>query len=97
MMVLVTYDVATGDRVGQKRLHRIAKTCENYGIRVQYSVFECTVDSAQWQVLKNKLLQTYKEDSDSLRFYYMGSNWDRKVEHHGVKEVPNVEEDLLMV
>lgn len=96
-MVLVTYDVATGDRAGQKRLHRIAKICENHGLRAQKSVFECAVDSSQWQILKNKLLQTYKEDSDSLRFYYLGSNWDRKVEHYGVKETPNVEKDLLMV
>lgn len=86
MMVLVTYDVNTEDQGGAKRLRRIAKTCENVGQRVQKSVFECVVDPAQWATLEAKLLAIMDKDKDSLRIYYLGSNWSRRVQHHGVAQ-----------
>ena len=88
MMMLVSYDVAQ-DEKGQKRLRHIAKICENYGQRVQNSVFECLVDPAQWVELKAKLLKEMNSDYDSLRFYSLGANWERKVEHFGKKETIN--------
>jgi CRISPR-associated protein Cas2 len=86
MLVLVSYDVSTTDPGGPKRLHRVAKVCQNYGQRVQFSVFECIVDPAQWAVLKHRLTDLIEEDLDSLRFYYLGSNWRRRVEHVGVNK-----------
>ncbi|MGN6627257.1 MAG: CRISPR-associated endonuclease Cas2, partial [Tepidisphaeraceae bacterium] len=69
MLVLITYDVKTDSKAGQKRLRQIAKICENFGQRVQFSVFECKVDPAQWTDLRAKLLQQFHADEDSLRFY----------------------------
>lgn len=86
MMVLVSYDVKTTDNDGKNRLRRIAKTCLDYGQRVQNSVFECNVDPAQWAALKQMLIDTINQEEDSLRFYYLGSNWERRVEHVGAKE-----------
>ena len=85
MLVLITYDVRTDTPGGQRRLRRIAKDCLDFGQRVQYSVFECEVDPAQWTNLKSRLLKEYDEKEDSLRFYLLGSNWKRRVEHHGGK------------
>ena len=85
MLVLVCYDVKTVKPAGQKRLARIAKTCKNYGQRVQNSVFECSVAPDQWEKLKARLMEIYKPEEDSLRFYFLGSNWKRRVEHHGAK------------
>lgn len=85
MMVLVTYDVRTESEGGQKRLRRIAKLCQDYGQRVQYSVFECVVDPAQWTYLKQQLIAEMELDHDSLRFYFLGTNWKRRVEHVGTK------------
>lgn len=85
MFVLVSYDVATKDGAGQARLRRVAKACKDYGQRVQYSVFECIVDPAQWVVLKDRLTQLIDPEQDSLRFYYLGSNWQNRVEHVGAK------------
>ena len=96
MMVLVTYDVATTDLVGSKRLRHIAKICKDYGFRVQNSVFECDVSPAQWEVLKDKLLKKYKKSEDSLRFYYLGSNWKRRVEHFGIKAVTDMDKPLIL-
>ena len=96
MMVLVSYDVKTMDRVGKTRLRRMAKTCLDYGQRVQNSVFECNVDPAQWAALKQKLTDTINPEEDSLRFYYLGSNWERRVEHVGAKETANLEGPLLV-
>jgi CRISPR-associated protein Cas2 len=86
MMVLVSYDVSTSDPGGQKRLNRVAKACKDYGQRVQYSVFECIVDPAQWTIFKDRLIGEINPEKDSLRFYYLGSNWRRRVEHIGAKE-----------
>lgn len=85
MMVLVTYDVRTEDAAGERRLRRVAGVCENYGQRVQNSVFECLVDPAQWTALKSALLEEVDPDKDSLRFYFLGSNWKHRVEHLGAK------------
>jgi len=84
MLVLVTYDVRTDTKAGQKRLRDVAKVCENYGQRVQYSVFECLVDPDQWAKIKHKLETRIKMDEDSLRYYYLGKNWKPHIEHIGV-------------
>lgn len=83
MLVLITYDVTTETLNGQRRLRRVAKVCQNYGQRVQKSVFECLVDPAQWALLRGKLLKEINEDEDSLRFYFLGKNWKPRVEHVG--------------
>jgi CRISPR-associated protein Cas2 len=85
MLVLVTYDVRTETKEGRRRLHNVAKVCENYGQRVQYSVFECLLDPEQWVKVKQILIQQIKIDEDSLRFYFLGKNWKIRVEHLGVK------------
>lgn len=85
MLVLVTYDVSFETDGGKRRLRNIAKICQDYGIRVQYSVFECDVDPAQWVQLKEALFATYDETVDSLRFYKLGKKGQNKIEHHGAK------------
>lgn len=96
MMVLVTYDVTTETPEGRTRLRRVAKVCEDYGQRVQKSVFECLVDPSQWEVLRAKLVEQIEESEDSLRFYFLGANWKRRVEHVGAKPAYDPE-GLLMV
>ncbi len=91
MLVLVSYDVSTKDKGGQGRLRRVAKVCKDYGQRVQYSVFECMVDPTQWTVMRQKLIDMIKPEMDSLRFYFLGSNWKRRVEHIGAK--PSFDQD----
>ncbi|MFT7006307.1 MAG: CRISPR-associated protein Cas2 [Colwellia sp.] len=97
MLVLVTYDVSFGQGNGQQRLRRIAKICQDYGIRVQYSVFECDIDSAQWIMFKSKLFDTYDESCDSLRFYKLGNKGQQKIEHHGAKPSFDIFRDTLML
>ncbi len=96
MFVIVSYDVSTEDPSGQRRLRRVAKACKDYGQRVQYSVFECIVDPAQWVMLKDRLITEIDEKKDSLRFYYLGSNWRRRVEHIGAKEAIDQEGPLIV-
>jgi CRISPR-associated protein Cas2 len=96
MFVLVSYDVALDDETGARRLRRVANTCKDYGQRVQYSVFECIVDPAQWAVLKKRLMKEINEEKDSLRFYYLGSNWKRRVEHIGAKKTVDQEGPLIV-
>ena len=96
MLVLVTYDVNTTHQSGQKRLRHIAEACENYGLRVQKSVFECRVDPAEWERLKATLLDLYHAETDSLRFYFLGSNWKNRVEHHGVCDAPDIDGALIL-
>ncbi len=96
MFVLVSYDVSTTDPKGSRRLNRVAKACKDYGQRVQYSVFECIVDPAQWAVLKQRLIDEIDKEVDSLRFYYLGSNWRRRVEHIGAKETIDQEGPLIV-
>ncbi|SDB61333.1 CRISPR-associated protein, Cas2 family [Desulfonatronum thiosulfatophilum] len=96
MFVLVSYDVATSNPGGPKRLRRVAKICKNYGQRVQFSVFECIVDPAQWTKLKQQLLDEIDPENDSLRFYFLGSNWRNRVEHVGAKEAFDQEGPLVV-
>ena len=87
----------TSDKGGQKRLRKVAKACKDYGLRVQFSVFECIIDPAQWTVLRQRLIDVIDEEKDSLRFYFLGSNWQRRVEHIGAKKVLNLEEDTMII
>ncbi len=96
MLVLVSYDVAITTPGGKRRLRRVAKTCVNWGQRVQFSVFECVVDPAQWVSLKNQLEKIIDKETDSLRYYYLGSNWKRKVEHIGAKPSLDIEEPIIV-
>lgn len=96
MFVIVSYDVATDEGKGQRRLRRVAKACQDYGQRVQYSVFECIVDPAQWTVLKERLISEIDPEKDSLRFYYLGSNWHHRVEHIGAKASIDQEGPLIV-
>lgn len=96
MLVVVSYDVSTTDLKGPSRLRRVAKLCENWGLRVQNSVFECLVDPAQWVALKAGLMNIIDPEKDSLRFYYLGANWQRRVEHAGAKEPVNQEGSLIV-
>jgi CRISPR-associated protein Cas2 len=96
MMVLITYDVSTETPSGAKRLRQIAKACENVGQRVQKSVFECLVDSAQWTVLEARLLAIMDKDRDSLRIYLLGTNWSRRVQHHGVVQKYEQEGTIIL-
>ncbi len=84
MYVLVTYDVATSDVGGERRLRRVAKLCTQYGQRVQMSVFECMVDPGQYELLKHDLEKVIDGKRDSLRFYNLGKSWKRRVECLGL-------------
>lgn len=97
MLVLVTYDVSVVTSAGQKRLRNISKTCLDYGVRVQNSVFECEVDSAQFVVLKDRLMDIFDPSEDSLRFYFLGKKGRQKVEHVGAKPMPDVLHDVLIL
>ena len=96
MMVLICYDVATSKPYGQKRLAKIARTCKNFGQRVQNSIFECNLEPAKWEQFKSRLFDIYKPEEDSLRFYYLGSNWKRRIEHHGAKKSYDPEGVLIV-
>jgi CRISPR-associated protein Cas2 len=85
MLVLVSYDVSMKDSKGARRLRRVAKACLDSGQRVQNSVFECVVEPAQWAQLRMRLLDEFDPKVDSLRFYFLGSNFKHRVEHHGAK------------
>jgi CRISPR-associated protein Cas2 len=96
VLVLVTYDVSTEDVLGAGRLRRVSKICSNYGIRVQKSVFECNITPAQWESLKSQLLDCINSKRDSLRFYFLGSNWKRRVEHHGLNTAFEHDEPFIV-
>ena len=85
MMTLVSYDVSTTDNSGRKRLRKVAKECQNYGQRVQNSVFEIDLDNGTFLKLKDKLLKIIDQQEDSLRIYYLGNNWKNRIEHFGTK------------
>lgn len=96
MMVLVTYDVNVSEGDGAKRLRQVAKACRDFGQRVQYSVFEIEVDPAQWTMLKARLESIIERDHDSLRYYYLGANWKRRVEHFGAKPAVDMHGPLIL-
>jgi CRISPR-associated protein Cas2 len=95
-MVLITYDVNTETDAGKKRLRKVAKQCENYGQRVQNSVFECLIDPALLKRLQNELEKLIDHDKDSLRYYYLGDEWRNRVEHVGAKPSLDLEGTLIV-
>ena len=96
MLVLVTYDVSTVEKAGRKRLRRVARACEDYGTRVQKSVFECQVGQKEWVNLRDRLLREFKEEEDSLRFYFLDAATATRTEHHGVDEPLDLTEPLIL-
>ena len=96
MMVIISYDVATSDPAGKKRLRKVAKECQNHAQRVQNSVFEADLDYSAFMKLKESLLKIIDQEKDSLRFYYLGNNWERRVEHFGAKQTYNPEGVLII-
>lgn len=96
MLVLVTYDVRTSEPGGERRLRRVAKACQDFGQRVQYSVFEIEVDPSQWTKLKARLIGLIDPQHDSLRFYMLGANWERRVEHIGAKPAVDLNGPLIV-
>lgn len=94
-MLLITYDVNTETASGRKRLRKVAKKCQDYGQRVQNSVFECLVDAAQAKTLKHRLVELIDPEKDSLRFYYLGNEWRNRVEHVGAKPSLDLEGPLI--
>ena len=95
MMVLITYDVDTTDAAGRNRLRRVGKACLDYGQRVQFSVFECEVSPAEWTLLRARLCEIIDPEKDSLRFYMLGKNWRRRVEHVGAKPAIDFDDPLI--
>ena len=96
MLVLITYDVNTENAAGKARLRKVAKQCVKYGRRVQNSVFECILDNAQCIVLKEILTDIIEEEKDSLRFYYLGNNYQTKVEHIGIDRGIAADQPLIL-
>ena len=97
MLVLVTYDVSVVTKGGSRRLRNIAKVCQDYGMRVQNSVFECEVNPAQFAILKSELTEIYDPEEDSLRFYFLGKKGRQKIEHLGAKPVADAVRDPLIL
>ena len=97
MLILITYDISFEDPQGPVRLRRIAKLCQDYGVRVQFSVFECDISPDQWVKLKIGLLDVFNPAVDSLRFYYLGSKWWGKVEHYGARPAVDVFRSTLII
>jgi CRISPR-associated protein Cas2 len=96
MLILITYDVSTVEKAGRRRLRRVAQACEDYGTRVQKSVFECQVGKSEWVLLRDRLLTEIKTDEDSLRFYFIDENSRSQIEHHGIKEPLDLTEPLIL-
>ena len=95
ILVLITYDVNTQNPAGRKRLRQVAKQCVNYGQRVQNSVFECLLTEAENCIVKNQLLDIIDIKKDSLRFYNLGNNYDKRIEHYGAKTTYDPEEPMI--
>lgn len=96
MMVIISYDVSTADKAGKTRLRKVAKECQNHGQRVQNSVFEADLDYSSFLKLKDSLLKLIDKEHDSLRFYYLGNNWEKRVEHIGAKNTYNPEGVIII-
>lgn len=86
MFVIIAYDVNIVSEGGKTRLRRVAKECVNYGQRVQNSVFEVNIDYGKFLLLKDRLVKLIDSEKDSLRFYYLGNNWKKRIEHIGAKQ-----------
>jgi CRISPR-associated protein Cas2 len=95
MLMLITYDVNTEDKAGRRRLRRVARACLDFGQRVQFSVFECEVDPAQWTALRARLIGEIEPATDSLRFYHLGANAKRRIEHIGAKAALDLDAPLI--
>lgn len=95
-MVLITYDVNTISETGQKRLRKVAKVCQDYGQRVQNSVFECRLTESQYVRLKNKMGNIINHECDSIRFYFLGNNWNHRIEHIGKQDLINLDGELII-
>ena len=96
MMVIISYDVNTSDKEGTRRLRKVAKECQNHAQRVQNSVFEADLDYSAFLKLKEKLIDLINEEKYSLRFYYLGNNWERRIEHIGAKATYNPEGVIII-
>jgi len=96
MLVVVSYDVSTIEPEGQRRLRRVAKACKDYGQRVQFSIFECEVDPARWTALRQRLIDEIDPAVDSLRFYFLGANWRRRIEQIGAKKSYDPDDPLIV-
>lgn len=96
MLMLITYDVNTETIAGKRRLRRVARACLDYGQRVQFSVFECEVAPAQWVALRARLIETIDPKTDSLRFYHLGAEGRRRIEHVGAKPATDYDGPLLI-
>jgi CRISPR-associated protein Cas2 len=96
MMVLISYDVNTTDSAGRRRLHKVAKECQNHAQRVQNSVFEANLDYSTFMKLKDRLVKLIDEEKDSLRFYYLGNNWKKRIEHVGAKATYDSEGVIIL-
>lgn len=96
MHVVIAYDVATNSREGRRRLRRIARTCKDFGQRVQFSVFECSLNLTHWTKLKHRLLQEMNKEEDSLRLYFLSTDDVTKTEHYGVREPRDLDEPLVI-
>ncbi|MFZ3151097.1 MAG: CRISPR-associated endonuclease Cas2 [Anaerolineaceae bacterium] len=96
MMVLITYDVNTETPAGRTRLRKVAKKCQNYGQRVQNSVFECLLDPALFEVLKDSLEKIMNKETDSIRYYFLGDDWKKRVKHVGAKVSLDLDGDLIV-
>lgn len=96
MLVLISYDVKTEGAAGKRRLRRVARACLDFGQRVQFSVFECEVDPAQWTALRARLMKEIDPQTDSLRFYNLGANWRRRIEHLGAKPARDFDDPLIV-
>lgn len=96
MIVLISYDVSTADKAGKTRLRKVAKECQNHAQRVQNSVFEADLDYSTFMKLKDRLIKLIDQEHDSLRFYYLGNNWDKRIEHIGAKETYDPEGVIII-
>jgi CRISPR-associated protein Cas2 len=96
MLVVVSYDVDTTDAAGRRRLRRIAKTCQNHGQRVQFSVFECEVTPADWVKLRTRLIEEMNAAKDSVRFYFLGADGKRRIEHAGNRKPIDLDGPLMV-
>lgn len=96
MMVLISYDVSTADKAGKTRLRKVAKECQNHAQRVQNSVFEADLDYSTFMKLKDRLIKLIDQEHDSLRFYYLGNNWGKRIEHIGAKETYDPEGVIII-
>jgi len=96
MFILITYDVNTETKEGRRRLQKVAKECKDFGHRVQNSVFECVITEAQFVIMRSRIESIIDKQTDSIRFYFIGNNWNRRVEHLGVETAIDVEDTLII-